>query len=68
MLTKRENLLKGHPCRKQQGGGTQNYAAMSLAVSGLMGMGFISGLSLASCLALPILALAQGPFWWHVRL
>lgn len=37
-------------------------------VSGFMGMGLISGLSLASHLAWPVLALTQGPSWWCVRL
>ena len=33
-----------------------------------MGMGLVSGLFLAHCLAQPILDLAQSPFWWHLRL
>ena len=41
---------------------------MWLEVSGFMRMGLISGLSLASHLAQPIIGLAQGRFWWHVCL
>ena len=33
-----------------------------------MGMGLVSRLSLASCLAQPILDLTQGPFWWQLWL
>ena len=42
--------------------GTQkNCSAVWLAVSVFMEMGFVSGLSLASRLAWPILGLVQGP-------
>lgn len=36
---------------------------MSLAVSGFMGMGLVSGLSLVS-LVWPIFGVAQGASWW----
>ena len=64
MPTKQETLLgRGG---EQQGEGTQeNRSAMWLAVFGFMGMGLVLGLSLASCLAWPVLGLAQGPScWW----
>ena len=41
---------------------------MWLAVSGFMGMGLVSGLSLANHFARPRLGLAQGPRQWHVHL
>ena len=53
---------KGCPDREQQGKGTQeNCSAMWLAVSGFIGMGSLSTLSLASHLDWPMLGLAQGP-------
>ena len=53
---------KGRLGGEQQGKGAQeNGSAMWLTVSGFMGMGLVSGLSLASCLAWPIFVLAQGP-------
>ena len=55
--------------REQQGKGTQeSCSALWLAVSGFMGMGLISELSLANCLAQPIFGLTQGPSWWPVHL
>ena len=68
MLTK-QNLLrftgKRHPGGEQQGRGSQEKcSAMWLTASGFMGMGLVSGLSLASHLARSILGLAQGPSWW----
>ena len=41
---------------------------MWLAVSNFMGMGLISGLSLANHLAWLVLGLTQGPSWWPVHL
>ena len=43
-------------------------ALPSGSVSGFTGMGLVSGLSLASHLAWPILGLAQGPSWWRPHL
>ena len=39
-----------------------------LQSTGFMGVGLVSGLSLADHLAWPALGLAQGPSWWHVHL
>ena len=39
---------------------------MWLTVSGFMGMGLVSGLSLGSRLAQPLLGPTQGPSWWHM--
>ena len=45
----RDFIGKGHPGREQEGKGTQEHcSAMWLAVSGLMVMGLVSGLSLAN--------------------
>ena len=55
---------KGHSGNEQQGKGTQeNCSVTCLAVSGSMGMGLVSGLSLACHLAQPVLDLAQGLSW-----
>lgn len=60
MLTKSETSLgRGRPGREQQGEGTQeNCSASWLTVSGFMGMGLVSVLSLAKLLARPIPGLA----------
>ena len=51
----RDFIEKGHQGREQQGKGTQeNCSATWLVISGFMVMGLISGLSLASHLAWPI--------------
>ena len=61
----RDVIGQGHLGREHQGKGTQeNCSAMWLTVSGFMGMGLVSQLSLASRLAQSILGLAQGPSWW----
>ena len=39
-----------------------------LQSTGFMGVGLVSGLSLADHLAWPALGLAQGPSWWHMHL
>ena len=60
-------IRKGHQVGEQQGEGTQeSCSATWLSVSGFMGMGFVSGLSLTNRLAWPVLGLAQGPSWWRV--
>ena len=41
---------------------------MWLALSGFMGMGLASRLSLASHLSQPVLGLVQGPSWWCLHL
>ena len=43
-------------------------SAMWLAVSDFMGLGLVSGLSLADHPVLPISALTQAPSWWYVHL
>ena len=61
VLTKQETLLGRGPWGQgeQLGEGTQeNCSATWLAVSGFMGMGLVSGLSLANHLARPVLGLA----------
>ena len=56
---------EGAQGQRAAGEGTQeNCSATWLTVSGFMGMGFVSRLSLATCLAQFILGLAQGPSWW----
>ena len=56
----RDFIGKGQPGGEQQSKGTQeNFSTMCLEVSGFMGMGSVSWLSLANRLALPILGLAQ---------
>ena len=59
VLTKPKALLgKGCQGREQKGKGTQeNCSAMWLTVSGFMGMGLASRLSLANHLAQPVLDL-----------
>ena len=70
VLTKQETLL-GRGARVESNRvrePRENCSATWLAVSGFMGMGLVSGLSLASCLVQPLLGLAQGPSWWRVHL
>ena len=60
---------KGSPGREQWGQGTQeNCSAWWLEVSGFRVMGLVSGLSLASHLAVPTFGLIQGPSWRHTNL
>ena len=54
--------------RAAGGGNQETCSARGPAASGFVGMGFVSGLSLARRLARPILGLAQGPSWWPVYL
>lgn len=66
MLT-RQKTLPGRSAwveSKEQGEGTQeNCSALWLAISDFMGMGLVSGLSLANYLAWSIFGLTQGPCW-----
>lgn len=60
---------KRHPGGEQQGKGTrENCSFPWLTVSGFKGMGPVSGLPLANCLAWLILGLTWGPLQWPVRL
>ena len=60
---------KQHPGEQQQGKGNQeNCSATWLEVSGFMGMGLVSRLSLVNCLAWTILGLAHDPSWWCAHL
>lgn len=62
MLTKPRLCWEGARAREQQGKGAQETCSATwLAGSGVMGTGFVSRLSLAGCLAQPILGLAWGP-------
>lgn len=66
---KARDYWEGAPGGEQRGEGTQeNCSATWLAVSGFMGMGLVSGLSLADHLAQPVVGLAQGPSWWQMHL
>ena len=59
VLTKKETVGKWCLGEEQQGKETQeNCSATWLTVSGFMGMGLVSGLSLASHLAQPVFDLA----------
>ena len=69
MLTKQKTLWEGGWAESSRGEGTRRPAQpRGSAASGFVGMGFVSGLSLAHCLAWPMLDLAQGPSWWCVHL
>ena len=69
MLIKQDFIGKGHPGGEQQHKGTQeNCSATWLAASGFMGMGLVSGLSLANHPAWPIFGLTQGPARWFTHL
>ena len=58
----RDFIGKGCPGGEQQGEGTQeNCCGTWLTVSCFIGMGLVSGSSLANYLAQPVLGLAQGP-------
>ena len=60
-------IAKGSLGREQQGKGTQENCSVTwFPALGFMGMGLVPGLSVATCLAQPMLGLAHGPFRWHV--
>ena len=63
LLIKHKTIEKGYLGREQSGRGTQeNCSATWLTDSDFMGMGLVSGLSLASHLTWPLHCLAQDPF------
>ena len=59
---------KGRSSRERQGKRAQNCSATWLEVSGFMGMGLVSGLSLTKHLASARTWSAQGPPWWPMNL
>lgn len=68
-LTKQDFIGKGHRGGEQQGEGTQESCSTAwLTVSGLMGMGLVSVLSLADHFAWSVVSLVLGPSWWHTHL
>ena len=65
----RDFFGKGHPGREQQGKGTlESCSATWLTVLGIIVMGLVSGLSLASHLAWSIFGLTQSPPWRQAQL